>query len=117
MTQKHSEQIKEAVAADLRRDFWYKAGEATFNPSLPDVRGPRAVEDHILTGWMPAESFINPGTRVTFIGCCFGSSLLNHLKTLDYGERAVSILSSCRFPKPFRRPSPCGRCSNGGLRA
>ncbi len=86
MTQKHSEFIKEAVAADLRRDFWYKKGEATFNPSLPDMREPRAIEDQILAGWMPAEPFINPSTRVTFIGCCFGSSLLDHLKTLDYRE-------------------------------
>jgi hypothetical protein len=84
MTQKHSDHIKEAVAADLKRDFWYRAGEATFNPTLPDMREPRAVEDQILAGWMPAEPFINPGARVTFIGCCFGSSLLDHLKTLDY---------------------------------
>jgi hypothetical protein len=86
MAQKTSDQIKEAVAADLRRDFWYKEGEATFNPSLPDMREPRAIEDQILAGWMPPEPFINPSTRVTFIGCCFGSSLLNHLKTLDYRE-------------------------------
>jgi hypothetical protein len=84
MTQKHSEFIKEAVAADLRRDFWYKAGEATLNPSLPQMREPRAIEDQILAGWMPPEPFINPQTKVTFIGCCFGSSLLDHLKTLDY---------------------------------
>jgi GSCFA family len=86
MTQKHSDFIKEAVAADLRRDFWYRAGEATFNPTLPDMREPRAIEDHILAGWMPPEPFINPRTRVTFIGCCFGSSLLDHVKTLDYSE-------------------------------
>jgi hypothetical protein len=84
MTQKHSDHIKEAVAADLRRDFWYKAGEATFNPNLPDMREPRAIEDQILAGWMPSEPFINPDAKVTFIGCCFGSSLLDHLKTLDY---------------------------------
>jgi hypothetical protein len=86
MTQKHSEFIKERVAADLRRDFWYKTGEARFNPSMPDMREPRAIEDSILEGWMPPEPFIDPSTRVTFIGCCFGSALLDHLKTLDYGE-------------------------------
>jgi hypothetical protein len=84
MTQKHSEFIKEAVGADMRRDFWLKKGEVTFNPTMPDMRAPRAIEDHILAGWMPSEPFINPQTKVTFIGCCFGSSLLNHLKALDY---------------------------------
>jgi hypothetical protein len=43
MTQKHSEFIKDAVAADLRRDFWYRAGQATFNPTLGDMREPRAI--------------------------------------------------------------------------
>jgi hypothetical protein len=86
MTRKLSDFIKDGVAADLRRDFWYKAGAATFNPTLADMREPRAIEDQILAGWMPAEPFIDPSTRVTFIGCCFGSSLLDHLKTLDFQE-------------------------------
>jgi hypothetical protein len=86
MAQKMSDHIKEAVQADLRRDYWYKAGEATFNPSLPHMREPMAIEDYILAGWMPSEPFINPRSRVTFIGCCFGSALLKHLGTLDYEE-------------------------------
>lgn len=86
MSQKMSDLINEAVAADLRRDWWYKKGEATFNPTLPDMRKPEAIEDYILSGWMPEEPFITPRDKVTFIGCCFGTSLLNHMKTLDYAD-------------------------------
>jgi hypothetical protein len=87
-----SAEIDEAIKADQARTPWYKRGEALFNPSLPDMRQPDAIDDLILSGWAPTAPFIGRDTRVTFVGGCYGGVLANHLKTVSFaapGEAAI----------------------------
>jgi hypothetical protein len=78
-----SVEIEEAIKADWRHSPWYRQGEALFNPSMADMRGPDGLERHLLSGWRPPAPVIGPQTRLTLIGGCFCDALAGHLRGLD----------------------------------
>ena len=52
------------------------------------MRSIHAVEDFILSGWLPPGPFISPETKVTAFGSCFAGHISNYLN-----ERRYTILT------------------------
>jgi hypothetical protein len=67
---------------------WYRGEHCNFNPNVANMRSTHAVEDFILSGWLPPEPFISPETKVTAFGSCFAGHISNYLN-----ERSYTILT------------------------
>lgn len=63
---------------------WYRGEHTSFNPSVANMRRPNAVEDFILAGWLPAEPFISPESKVTAFGSCFAEHISAYLNERNY---------------------------------
>lgn len=67
---------------------WYRGEHCNYNPNVANMRSTHAVEDFILSGWLPPEPFISPETKVTAFGSCFAGHISNYLN-----ERSYTILT------------------------
>jgi hypothetical protein len=63
---------------------WYRGDHTNYNPNLANMRSPRAIEDFILNGWLPAEPFITSQTKIAAFGSCFAEHISNYLNKRNY---------------------------------
>jgi hypothetical protein len=63
---------------------WFRGDHCSFHPSRPTLGAVGSVERWILPGWLPAEPFIDPDTRVTTFGSCFAAHIGNYLNRRQY---------------------------------
>jgi hypothetical protein len=71
---------------------FYRGEVCNANPYRDDFRSETFLEDYLLKGWLPAEPFLDKGTRITAFGSCFARNLTKHLTAIGYN------LSSGRDP-------------------
>lgn len=67
---------------------WFRGEHCNFNPKGANLRSGRAIVDHVLSGWLPAEPPIGPDTRVTTFGSCFAEHIGRWLS-----DRHFNVLS------------------------
>jgi hypothetical protein len=63
---------------------WWRGEHTNFIPSKPDLREADAIENFILSGWLPPAPFITKQTVVTAFGSCFAHHVTNHLHERGY---------------------------------
>lgn len=63
---------------------WYRGEQTNFNPGVSNMRAPGAVEDYILSGWLPPAPFITPDSRITAFGSCFAEHISEYLNSRNY---------------------------------
>ena len=63
---------------------WYRGDACNYNPSLENMIGVDAVQDHVLAGWAPSGPLISGQTNTMAFGSCFARHIGDWLSRRDY---------------------------------
>jgi len=63
---------------------WWRGKETSFIPSKHDLRDINAIDQFVLSGWLPKAPFITKQSVVTAFGSCFAMHITNYLLAKGY---------------------------------
>lgn len=76
--------MQELKSERKQKRYFHGKGDYLRYPKLEEFRSPRAIETHILHGWMPTEPFIGPETNIVAFGSCFAANVGRYLTGLGF---------------------------------